>query len=96
MVTFATRPESTPTLEHFYRACRPGGPGWLAVARRCGLEGQHPALGWSVLDWIAGCLLVWSCVLAVGTLLLGAAGSWIYALTAVLTALFLGWRLRAG
>ena len=70
-VSLLTPPESDQTLDRFYRRCRPPGPGWRRVAARCGLADQHQAIAPAQgMDWVAGCLLIWSCQLLVGGLLL--------------------------
>jgi Na+/proline symporter len=71
-VTFLTQPESTETLDRFYRQVRPGGAGWREVARRLGF-GNDPIPGGvlSWVNWVAGVVAVYSAVFAVGALVTG-------------------------
>jgi len=70
-VTFLTKPESDQTLLKFYLRARPGIRGWGPIAR---LAPDIPDTsdGWSrVLDWLAGCALIYGVLFGVGKLLLG-------------------------
>jgi SSS family solute:Na+ symporter len=71
-VTLNTAPESTATLDRFYRKVRPGGAGWRTVSRRLGF-GDEPipggALSW--VNWAAGVAAVYCAVFAVGAFLTG-------------------------
>jgi SSS family solute:Na+ symporter len=75
-VTLLTAPESTETLDRFYRRVRPGGAGWRQVAQRLGF-GNDPIPGGvlSWVNWIAGVVAVYSAVFAVGALVTGSRGS---------------------
>ncbi len=69
--TFLTRPESTATLEAFYRRTRPGRWGWGPIAA---LAPEVPVAGgfiWNILDWLAGCVLIYGLLFGTGKLLLG-------------------------
>ena len=84
-VTLLTAPESTATLDRFYRRVRPGGPGWRVVSRRLGL-GEDPipggALSW--LNWVSGVAAVYCAVFSVGAFLTGsAAAGLVYAAVAI-------------
>jgi solute:Na+ symporter, SSS family len=70
VVTYLTSPESEATLVAFYRRTRPGGPGWRPIAARA--PDIVPAGdGWAnLLDWAAGCVLVYAVLFGVGKLLL--------------------------
>jgi Na+/proline symporter len=69
-VTFATRPETDATLVAFYRRTRPSRLGWGPVAARAP-EVQASADGLAnLLDWVAGCVLVYGALFGVGKLLL--------------------------
>jgi Na+/proline symporter len=72
-VTYATRPTTQDTLDHFYRKVRPGGPGWKPVARRH--PGVEPDAGFARLwlDWLLGVAFVYLTLFGVGKLLLGSA-----------------------
>jgi len=71
-VTFATGPESSATLDRFYRKVRPGGPGWRPVSRRLGF-GDDPIPGGvlSWVNWVAGLAAVYCAVVSLGDLLVG-------------------------
>jgi hypothetical protein len=75
-VTMLTQPESTATLDRFYRQVRPGGHGWRVVSRRLGF-GDDPipggALSW--VNWVAGIAAVYCAVFSVGAFLTRSAGS---------------------
>jgi SSS family solute:Na+ symporter len=70
-VTFLTRPTDTATLQNFFRRVHPGGPGWAPVART--LPGVRPDVGLGALlvDTVAGIVLVYGTLFAVGKLLFG-------------------------
>jgi solute:Na+ symporter, SSS family len=69
-VTFLTRPESESTLVAFYRRTRPSRAGWGPIAARAP-EVQPSADGLAnLLDWVAGCVLVYGALFGVGKLLL--------------------------
>lgn len=72
-VTFATRPTDEAKLRSFYRAIRPGGPGWRAVLERAAAEGvplEQPGQPWNVplgiLCSVIGCVAVYAALLATG------------------------------
>jgi len=70
-VTFLTRPVELATLQSFYRRVHPGGPGWGPVART--VPEVKPDIGMARLfgSWLAGVVLIYSALFAVGKLLLG-------------------------
>jgi len=69
-VTFLTRPESEQTLVAFYRRTRPSRTGWGPVAALA--RDVHPSADGlaNLVDWIAGCVLVYGSLFGVGKLLL--------------------------
>src|SRR5438132_1255098 len=68
--TFLTRPESDETLVTFYRRTRPARAGWRPIAAKAP-EVQAAADGLAnLLDWVAGCALVYGALFGVGKLLL--------------------------
>jgi solute:Na+ symporter, SSS family len=70
VVTFATRPETDATLVAFYRRTRPSRLGWGPVAARAPeVRPSTDGLA-NLLDWIAGCVLVYGALFGVGKLLL--------------------------
>ena len=70
VVTFATRPEMDATLVAFYRRTRPSRLGWRPVAARApDVRPSTDGLA-NLLDWVAGCVLVYGALFGVGKLLL--------------------------
>jgi len=53
----------------FYRRVHPGGPGWTRIAQLAGGPDPEPLSG-LVVDWIAGCVLIYATLFGAGTLLL--------------------------
>lgn len=75
IVTLLTPPTSEERLRQFYRAVRPGGPGWQRVRASAQMAGETmPSLHWDVPLGIV-CMLV-GCVAVYGALF--AIGNWIY------------------
>ncbi|HEV8304307.1 MAG TPA: sodium:solute symporter family protein, partial [Gemmatimonadales bacterium] len=69
-VTFLTAPESRDTLLAFYRRTRPSRSGWRPIAALAP-EVQVSGGGLSnLLDWIAGCVLIYGVLFGTGKLLL--------------------------
>jgi SSS family solute:Na+ symporter len=69
-VTLITQPESTATLDRFYRRVRPGGLGWRVVSRRLGLgDDRIPGGALSWMNWVAGMAAVYCAVFSVGAFL---------------------------
>ena len=73
LVTYFTRPESTTTLENFYRKIQPGGPGWHKVIKNHkGTESlvSDSNEAWNVPAGIAatlvGCVVIYSSLFATG------------------------------
>ncbi len=76
-VTYLTPPVDERTLVGFFRAIRPGGPGWKQIEKvvlDSGESVEAPA-GWNVptgiLCMFLGCLMVWAALFGVGHLLYG-------------------------
>jgi SSS family solute:Na+ symporter len=69
-VTFLTRPESEQTLVAFYRRTRPSRVGWGPVAALA--PDVHPSADGlaNLVDWLAGCVLVYGVLFGSGKLLL--------------------------
>ncbi|MFB3132856.1 MAG: sodium:solute symporter family protein [Rhodothermales bacterium] len=74
IVTFATRPTDTATLDAFYRLVRPPGPGWKPVGARHADVVPDTDLRTLALNWAAGVVLVYSTLFGTGHLLLGRTG----------------------
>ncbi len=73
-VTFLTAPESRETLLAFYRRTRPSRSGWGPIAALAP-EVQVSGGGLSnLLDWIAGCALIYGVLFGTGKLLLHETG----------------------
>jgi Na+/proline symporter len=68
--TFLTRPEPDPVLISFYARTRPSQAGWRRIARL--KPDVRPSRdGWSnLVDWIAGCVLIYGLLFGAGKLLL--------------------------
>ena len=74
-VTYLTKPEPQETLVAFYRRTRPSRTGWAPVAALApDVKASSGGLS-NLLDWIAGCTLVYGALFGVGKLLLGATGT---------------------
>jgi len=70
-VTYLTAPEPNETLVAFYRRTRPSRAGWARVAALApDVKAASGGLS-NLLDWIAGCTLVYGALFGVGKLLLG-------------------------
>ena len=79
-VTFLTPPESDATLRTFYERVRPSAFGWRPVAARATYEPGVEPLGVGIVDWIAGCGLVYGALFGIGKLVLGDAAHGAFAL----------------
>ena len=68
--TFLTKPETNATLIGFYRRVRPSVSGWGPVARL--VPDVHVAsdLGWNLLDWLCGCVLIYGTLFGIGKVIL--------------------------
>jgi Na+/proline symporter len=80
-VTFLTKPESETTLVSFYRRSRPGAAGWGPIARLAP-EVRDSRMGlYNMIDWLAGCVLIYGILFGVGKLLLSEwiEGAWLLA-----------------
>ncbi|MCB1008688.1 MAG: Na+:solute symporter, partial [Acidobacteria bacterium] len=74
-----TRPTAEATLRDFYRATRPGGPGWRVVRERAAAEGEPLPEGLARLPvgiacMALGCVAVYSALFATGSALYGRTG----------------------
>jgi len=68
-VTYLTPPEPVEHLRRFYARVRPGGRGWVPVARDAAAEGPGGA---GLAHWAAGCAVVYLGLFGTGQLVLGA------------------------
>jgi SSS family solute:Na+ symporter len=74
-VTFLTAPEPSETLVAFYRRTRPSSAGWKPVAALAP-EVKPSRDGWAnLIDWVAGCALIYGVLFGTGKLLLHQTGS---------------------
>jgi Na+/proline symporter len=68
-VAVVTPPTETAKLVAFYERVRPGTPWWGPIARRSDVAAER--LGWSdVVEWMAGLVLIYAGLFAVGKLIL--------------------------
>jgi Na+/proline symporter len=70
-VTYLTKPEPNDTLVSFYRRTRPSRTGWAPIAAlapdvKVASDGLN-----NLIDWVAGCAMVYGALFGVGKLLLG-------------------------
>jgi solute:Na+ symporter, SSS family len=69
--TYLTAPEDRATLLAFYRRVRPSAALWGPIAREAtDVAPAHDAL-YNLLDWVAGCVLVYLTLFGVGKLIFG-------------------------
>jgi len=92
-VTLLTPPEPAETLAKFYRRVRPDAFGWQPVAR--GLAEIQPErdLGRNLIDWIAGCAMIYCALFGVGKMCLL---EWKAGVTLILASLVCAGFLYAG
>lgn len=71
IVTFLTKPTDEKTLLSFYEKIHPGGILWTPIAKK--LPHVHGDSGYLqlIIDWMAGCVLVFFSLFGVGKLILG-------------------------
>jgi hypothetical protein len=68
--TFATAPEPKDKLLAFYRRVRPPGAGWRVIARLAPDVPVSRDLGWNILDWLCGCVLIYGTLFGTGKIIL--------------------------
>lgn len=76
LAAFFGAPTDASTLRHFYRATRPGGPGWRRVVDDAAAAGEPLPSGLGelpagVLCSLLGCVAVWSALFATGLFIYG-------------------------
>ena len=69
-VTFLTPPEPKEQLVRFYRTVHPSAALWGPVARLVPEVGEARDLGRNLLDWLAGCALIYGALFGAGKLIL--------------------------
>ena len=95
-VTMFTRAEPMEKLVAFYSRVRPEGPGWTKVAARAGLaeEHSHGNLTAQFVNWIAGCVLIYSSLSGIGKLVFKEwAMGFVYILVAIGAGSLISWNL---
>jgi len=64
------------TLLSFYRKVKPAGPGWTDIRAEAGISdaevAQENRSGAAFVGWIAGCVVIWSSLFAIGNFLYAA------------------------
>ncbi len=68
IVTYVTPPESATKLQAFYDKVQPAGVGWGPFARQ---HRSRQSLRWAVVDWVIGCLMIYSALFGIGYLIFG-------------------------
>ena len=68
--TFLTAPESEATLVGFYRRVRPSPAGWKPVMRLAPEVPVSHDLGWNLLDWLCGCVMIYGALFGIGKIIL--------------------------
>ncbi len=94
-VTLLTAPVSEETLLRFYRKVRPGGNLWKPIAAKAPEVQTDKGLGWDLLDWAVGIVLIYTTLFGVGKILLGSVGFGLLLLAiAGACFLFIRWELN--
>ncbi len=73
---FLAPPTDRATLIAFYRRVRPFGPGWRPIRDAAGIAddddaSRHENIPLALLGWFSGCVVVWSALFTVGSVLYG-------------------------
>jgi solute:Na+ symporter, SSS family len=92
--TFLTAPETDATLVGFYTRVRPSVAGWSRVARLAPEVRASNDLGWNLLDWLCGCVLIYGALFGIGKIVLKDYGSgFLYIAIAAAAAGVISWDL---
>ncbi len=70
-VTYFTKPDDEATLVRFFERVRPSSFGWKRIARIAAPGAGEESLGLNLLDWVAGCGLVYGALFGIGKIVLG-------------------------
>lgn len=77
-VAFFGPPTDRETLIAFYRRVRPFGPGWRVIREAAGVSeaeaaalARHQNIPLALIGWLAGCVVVWSSLFVVGSVIYG-------------------------
>ncbi len=78
VTAFVAPPTDRETLIAFYRRVRPFGPGWEGIRKAAGISeseaaesARHENIPLALVGWFAGCVVVWSSLFTVGSILYG-------------------------
>jgi SSS family solute:Na+ symporter len=74
IATFLTAPEPTDKLISFYRRVRPSAALWGPIARLCPDVPPARDMAWNFLDWICGCVMIYSALFGIGKIILKETG----------------------
>ena len=69
-VTYLTAPEPMDKLLSFYRRARPWAGGWAPVAKQAPEIVPTNEMGYNLMDWISGCIMIYGSLFGIGKLLL--------------------------
>lgn len=69
VVTYLTAPESTATLQAFYRKVHPGGIGWRKIALLTPEVKGDSGFGRTFINWFCGVILVYASLFGIGQLI---------------------------
>jgi solute:Na+ symporter, SSS family len=75
IVTFWTAPEPEEKLESFYRRVRPSAALWQPIARLCPDVPPNRDAAWNFVDWICGCVMIYSTLFGIGKIILKETGA---------------------
>jgi SSS family solute:Na+ symporter len=92
--TFLTAPETDATLVGFYTRVRPSVAGWRRVASLAPEVRVSSDLGWNLLDWLCGCVLIYGALFGIGKIVLKDYGTgFVYIAIAAAAAGAISWDL---
>ncbi|MFQ6676275.1 MAG: sodium:proline symporter, partial [Fidelibacterota bacterium] len=74
LVTLSTPPADENTLVSFYKRIHPGGPLWKPISAKLPEVESDSGYPLLFLDWVAGCVLVFSALFGTGKIILGDTG----------------------
>jgi Na+/proline symporter len=69
--TYLAPPTDRAKLVSFYKLVRPGGAGWKDVRAEAGVAAAPDSVAHAILGWVFGCLLVYSALFGIGSLVYG-------------------------
>ncbi|MBN2366093.1 MAG: sodium:proline symporter [Calditrichaeota bacterium] len=93
-VTYLTKPTEEATLIRFFKKVHPAGRLWNPIAEKAGVKGDK-GIGWDLIDWLAGIVLIYTTLFGVGKLILGETVLGIIMLIIAIIAFnFIFWDLR--